>query len=70
MRLNLKLLRVKNKMSQEEFSEVLNMKRMTYANIESGRSRGSEDFWRSVQKTFNIPDAEMFSLMKDDSKGE
>lgn len=64
VRLNLKLLRVKQGLSQKEFAEKLETSITTYNYIESGRRFGNLEFWNNLQKTFNIPDEEMFKLMK------
>ena len=65
-RTNLKLLRVSKKMTQQQFSEAIGVKRSRYSLIETGARNGSQQFWESVQAAFNIPDNEMFSLMKCD----
>ena len=64
MRIELKLLRVKYNLTQGEMSALLGVSRATYSLIESGRVRGSIEFWNSVQREFEIPDAEMYTLMK------
>lgn len=65
-RTNLKLLRVSQKMTQQEFADKIGVKRSTYSLIETGERSGKPQFWAQVQKTFNIPDSEMFGLMKCD----
>lgn len=67
-RTNLKLFRVKLKMSQEEFANKIGYQRATYSAIESGKRSGRQQFWRDLQKAFNIPEAEMWELMKQDEK--
>lgn len=66
MRTKLKLVRVAAHMSQEEAAEQLGCTRATYQAVEGGSRTGSQKFWRSVQETFEIPDANMWLLMKND----
>lgn len=63
MRRNLKLLRVKYNLSQQELADAVGFTRQTYQAIESGHRRGTEEFWESLQTRFNIPDSEMWGLM-------
>lgn len=65
-RTNLKLFRVKNKLSQEEMSAKIGYTRATYAAIESGRRSGHRAFWEDLQRAFDIPNAAMWELMKTD----
>lgn len=60
----LRLLRVKYDLTQEQMAERLGVDRGTYANIELGKRRGSIEFWETVQKEFNIPDADMYALQR------
>ena len=68
MRTNLKLLRVKHKLTQAEMAEKIGCTRVTYASIESGTRNGRQFFWVSLQKAFNIPDADMWELKKKDEE--
>lgn len=52
MRLNLRLLRVKNGLTQDQMAERLGVTRSTYSNIESGKSNGRMSFWLNLQKEF------------------
>lgn len=63
-RLNLRVLRVRNNLTQEEMSKKLGVSRMTYTFIENGERIGKMQFWIALQDAFNIPDEEMFLLMK------
>lgn len=65
-RTNLKLFRVKHKLSQEKMAEKIGCVRATYAAIESGKRSGRQIFWRNFQKAFSIPDTELWGLMKTD----
>ena len=69
MRTELKLIRVKNHLTQKEIAERLDITQTTYLAIEKGRRRGSEEFWINLQREFNIPDEKMYSLMKLDEQG-
>lgn len=64
MRINLKLLRVSEGLTQNEISEKLGISRITYSFIERGERQGNYKFWERVQETFNIPDKKMYSLMR------
>lgn len=66
MRTNLKLFRVKNKMSQSEIAEKIGCTRATYSAIENGKRAGRQVFWRDFQKAFSIPDNELWGYMKTD----
>lgn len=66
MRTNLKILRVKNKMSQEEFAKKIGCNRATYSAVEIGSRCGKRSFWEAVRVAFNVPDAYMWELMKND----
>ena len=67
MRMNLKLFRVKQKMSQAEFADAVGDSRSQYANIEGGVFDGTMKFWNALQKRFNIPDCDMWELMIKDN---
>lgn len=64
MRTNLKLFRVKRNLTQAEFSRKIGISRVAYSLIERGERFGSFGFWLDLQNAFNIPDEEMFLLMK------
>jgi len=66
MRTNLKLFRVKKKMSQDEFADRIGCTRATYSSIESGKRDGRFTFWNDLQSAFKIPDADMWALCKND----
>jgi DNA-binding XRE family transcriptional regulator len=66
MRTNLKLFRVKRKMSQDEFADAIGCTRATYSSIESGKRDGRLTFWNDVQTAFKIPDGEMWALIRND----
>jgi DNA-binding XRE family transcriptional regulator len=66
MRTQLKIFRIKQHLSQTEISERIGCSRATYAAIESGKRCGRQTFWKDMQKAFDLPDAAMWELMKND----
>lgn len=68
MRTNLKVFRVKMKLSQEEMAEKIGYGRATYSAIESGKRAGRQQFWRDFQKAFDIPDADLWGYIKNDEE--
>ena len=68
MRTELKLLRVKYHLTQEQMADKIGVRRVTYAHIEKGTRNGRDFFWASLQKAFNIPDADMWKLKKKDNQ--
>lgn len=65
-RINLKLFRVKQDMSQDEIAHRIGCNRTTYAEIENGKRDGREAFWKTLQRAFDIPDEEMWALVKNE----
>lgn len=49
---NLKILRVKYDLTQEEMAAKCGITRVAYSLIERGKSKGSGRFWLEVQKQF------------------
>ena len=68
MRTNLKLLRVKHHLSQEQMAQRIGCTRCTYSAIECGNRNGRDYFWESLQKAFNIRDEDMWELKKKDDQ--
>lgn len=62
---SLKILRVRNGLSQEEMARKLTMSRQAYAKIENGLGNGNITFWSKVQRVFNISSEEMWDLIND-----
>ena len=69
MLMNLKLLRVANNLSQEQFAKTIGVNRATYSSIERGVRQPPRGFWNKVQQAFGIPDADMWQLQKDNVEG-
>lgn len=67
-RTNLKLLRVKSKLTQEQMADKIGCTRATYSAIECGTRNGRDTFWTDFQKAFNIPDEELWGYMKKDEE--
>lgn len=66
MRMNLKLFRVKQNLTQSEMSDKIGCCRVRYSAIENGSRNGRQDFWNALQKAFNVPESEMWELMKNE----
>lgn len=62
MRTELKLFRVKQKLSQAEMAEKIGCSRATYQSIENGKRVGRRMFWKLLQASFNLSDLEIESL--------
>lgn len=69
-RTNLKLFRIKHKLTQEAIADKIPCARATYQAIECGRRDGRQTFWNDLQKAFHIPKSEMFELMQTDDYEE
>lgn len=66
MRINLKIYRIKKQLTQEEFSEKMGYNRATYSSIETGVRNGRPEFWRTLKETYNVPESDMYGLMKNE----
>lgn len=62
MRTGLKILRIKQHLTQAEIATKLGVSFSTYNLVEQGKRKGSEEFWTNLQKAFNLSDAEMWQL--------
>ena len=60
---SLKMLRLKNGLSQEEMARKLGMSRQNYGLIETGKAPGNIRFWSKVQQEFNLSGADMWELI-------
>lgn len=68
MRTNLKVFRVKKKLTQAQIAEKIGVSRMVYAYVEQGKRGANQEFWDALQRAFEIPDAEMYPLQKLDKE--
>ena len=62
MRNDLKVLRVKHQLTQQQLADKLGVSVVTYNLIEQGKRQGSKDFWQGIQKAFSLTAAEMWQL--------
>lgn len=62
MRTGLKILRIKQHLTQAEIATKLGVSYATYNLIEQGKRKGSTEFWQRIQTLFNLSDAEMWQL--------
>lgn len=63
-RINLKMFRVGFDLTQEEFADRIGVERGTYTAIENGTRNGTHEFWNKLQTAFNVPDSNMWGLMR------
>ena len=68
MRTALKQFRIGLHLKQSEMAEKIGVCRSTYGFVEQGKRSGTAEFWASLQKAFNVPDEQMYVLMKRDEK--
>lgn len=67
-RTELIVFRTRQKLTQDEMAALIGVTRSRYAMIEKGTRNGQQSFWNALQKAFNIPDAEMWTLMRKDGE--
>ncbi|QHJ73637.2 Cro/CI family transcriptional regulator [Butyrivibrio virus Arian] len=60
----LKVFRVSRNMTQDDIAGATGVSRSTYALIEEGARGGRAKFWEALQNAFDLPDGEMYGLMK------
>lgn len=63
----LKNLRLSRGMTQNDVAELANCTRSHYSLIETGRRKGSREFWGNIQTAFNLTDGEVWGLIKNDA---
>lgn len=64
MRTNLKLLRIRHNLSQEDMAKLIGCSRATYSAIELGQRDGSLGFWKALKNRFDISSADMWDIME------
>lgn len=69
MRTNLKVFRIRHKLTQAKISDLLGVSRQVYSYIENGKRSGTAEFWSALQREFDVPDEKMYPLMRLDEKG-
>lgn len=62
MRHELKVFRVKQNLNQEQMADKLGVSKGTYSRIETGKMRGSQEFWLKLQSEFNLEGGEVWKL--------
>lgn len=60
----LKALRKRYGMTQREFSKKINCTRSLYSLVETGKRKGSRDFWANVQTACNLSGGETWEMMQ------
>lgn len=63
-RLNLIILRAKNGLTKQQMAEKIGVSYCTYLSIENGKRGCSQSFLNKLQAAFEIPDSEMWELIK------
>ena len=63
-RIKLKQFRIGLDYTQERMAKTLRVSRVQYSQIENGRQNGTHQFWCNLQDAFDVPDEEMWGLMK------
>lgn len=64
MRTELRVLRAKHNVTQQEVAKRTGVSITTYHLIENGVRRGSHDFWVKLQKEFKLEDGEVWKLQR------
>lgn len=67
---NLYMLRCDNRLTQAEFAAKIGVSCRGYRNVETGERYGTGEFWAAIQRVFDVPDEEMYGLMKIDEDAE
>lgn len=61
---NLKLLRVKHNLTQQQLADQLGVSVSTYNLVENGQRRGSQDFWLKLQNLLHLEDGEVWQVQQ------
>ena len=61
---NLKLLRVKHNLTQQQLADQLGVSVSTYNLVENGQRRGSQCFWLKLQKLLQLEDGEVWQAQQ------
>ena len=68
MRNGLYMYRHRKRLSQQQMADQIGCNRATYAAIEAGKRDGRVAFWNALQTAFDIPDADIGGLMRNDKE--
>lgn len=66
-RVNLKEFRRKKRLTQKELADSLGYSLNAYSRIELGSRDGSLEFWSKFQEVYNVPDKDMWKIIKKES---
>lgn len=66
MRTNLKVFRIRQKLTQREMSEKLGYEHAYYGHVERGLQKGSAEFWKRLQAAFALTDDKVKELQEVD----
>lgn len=66
MRTELRVFRVRQKMTQAQFAEKIGVGRALYAAVENGTRDGSLAFWEQFKNAFDIPESEIWRYTQND----
>lgn len=66
MRTELKVFRVKQRMTQAQFAEKIGVGRALYAAVEKGTRDGALAFWEQFKNVFDIPESEIWRYTQND----
>ena len=61
---NLKVLRVKHNLTQQQLAVQLGVSVATYNLVENGTRRGSQDFWLKLQQLMNLEDGDAWKAQQ------
>lgn len=64
MRTELKVLRARKGVTQQEVAKRTGVSVTTFNLIENGSRRGSHEFWVRLQREFNLSDGEVWKLQQ------
>ena len=62
----LKILRIKNNLTQKDVAEALGISVAAYSLIENGKRKGSIENWSKLQKVFKLKGDETWELLNKD----
>lgn len=64
MRIELKIFRVKNHLTQQQLADKLGVSVSTYNLVEAGKRRGSQAFWERLQSEFALEGGKVWDLQQ------